>query len=292
MSNFGWSISSAFKATSPYHEAKERMALALQSFAVRQAMGEWAEKTAVNYFATHPKARIRAFAYGERWGGKKKKDTDATNRPDLLLIETDRVRSLLDKDGVDVTKLNLLTLPDDDPSLRAIVRKALVALEVKISFRYYVKKHVNFIIDEIRKKRYETWLSQTENVGDVVAWFTLDKAFVTPMENILANGKEEERTYESRGRMARVKMTYNLPVERTTTFADVTNVDLNKTLRAVMKRGTTGGVSFQVVDDLGRLENVNLAALRKLAKETRRHPSSRKSKSSQSEKDRIDRQRL
>jgi hypothetical protein len=122
----------------------------------------------------------------------------------------------------------------------------------------------------VRKKHYETWLAQTEKIGDVVAWFTLDKVFMAPMESVLVNGKQTERTYENYGATARVKMTWNLPVEGTPIFADVTNVHLNKTLRAEMKRGTTGGVSFQVVDDLGALENVNIEGLRKLADELTR----------------------
>src|SRR5437870_12297463 len=129
------------------------MALGLQSFAVRQAMGMWAEKTVLNYFRTHPEVGILAFQYGERWGGKRRKEEpDATNRPDLLLLEAEQVKSLL-KDRVNLETLDLLDLSDSDPTLRNIVRHALVALEVKISFRYYVKKHVNFIIDEVRKNR-------------------------------------------------------------------------------------------------------------------------------------------
>lgn len=265
------------------------MAFGGQPFAIRRAMGEWAENSVKNYFNTNPDVGILAFPYGEKWGGTRRKETDAANRPDLLLIETDNVNAL-SKSGIDVSKLDLTTLSDSNPQLRSIIRKALVALEVKISIRYYVKGHVNFIIDEVRKAHYETWLKQTGSIGDVVTWFTFDKAFITTMDTVLTDGKKDKRTYENVGRTARVKDTWNLPVEATTPFADVTNVDLNRTLRARMKRGTTGGISFEVVDDLAVLENVNIAVLRKFAEETKRLAGI--SESSRSETDRTGQQRL
>lgn len=245
------------------------MALGQQSFAVRQAVGEWAEKSVVNYFATTPSAGILAYPYGERWGGPRRKDTDAANRPDLLLLERPVVKSLRAK-GVDLNSLDLLSLPDSDSAMERIVRNALVALEVKISFRYYEKGHVNFIIDEVRRARYHKWLSQTEHVGDVVAWFTLDRAFLAPMDEVLGKGKKGVRSYENYGRTKRDKETWNYPVEGSPVFCTISNVDLNKTLRAVMKRGKTGGVSFSIVDDLAVLENVDLDTLRALAKKTER----------------------
>jgi len=240
------------------------MAIGQQPFAVRAKLGEWAEDTVTTYFNNHPETEIAAFPYGERWRGKRKAMTDAANRPDLLLVSKEQVANL-SKIGIDVQKLQLRTLPDTDPQLRTILAHSLVALETKISFRYYVKGHVNFIIDEQRKERYRVWLSRTERIGDIVAWFTLDKVFIAPMKTVLTKGKPEVRSYESRGREARKKKTWNLPVEEAILLADVQGVKLNETLRASMDVGKSGGVTFSVDDGSGLLVNVDLKALLDMA---------------------------
>lgn len=245
------------------------MAIGQQSFAIRQQFGDWAEDTVLSYFSSHPETAIVAVPYGERWAGKRKAPTDAVYRPDLLLLKKDAVGSLSER-GISVDKLDMRTLSDSDLQMRAVVREAVVAFEVKNSFRFYVKGHVNFIIDELRKERYETWLSKTKTIGDVVAWLTLDKAFIAPMNKVLSEGKQVERTYESRGPKARTKMTYNLPVENAVPFADVTGVRLNETIQASLSRGSSGSVAFSIRHTPGTLENVNLKALLDMAEEVKR----------------------
>jgi hypothetical protein len=246
------------------------VAIGQQSFAIRQQFGDWAEDTVLGYFSSHHETQIVAVPYGERWAGKRKATpTDAVYRPDLLLLKRDAVRSLAEND-INIDRLSLRTLSDSDPQMRAILREAMVAFEVKISFRFYAKGHVNFIVDELRKERYETWLSKTKGIGDVVAWLTLDKAFITPMDRVLSEGEEIERTYEARGAKARTKMTYNLPVEEAIPFADVTGVRLNETIRASLSRGSSGSVAFSIEHKPGSLENVNLKALSQMADDVRR----------------------
>ena len=232
-------------------------------------MGEWAENTVISHFSKHPETGIVAVPYGERWGGKKRAETDAVNRPDLLLISTESVDSLA-KANIDVLKLPIIDLPDSDPQLKRVVAKSIVAIDTKISFRYYAKKHVNFIIDEVRRKRYKTWLSQTETIGEIVVWFTLDKMWIAPMDEVLRKGKTIVRTYEAFGKEARRKKTWNMPVEDAILLADVAGVQLNQTLRSSMSRGPTGAVAFSVDDDLGILENLNLDVLLDMAKQVRR----------------------
>lgn len=236
-------------------------------FPVRQAIGEWAERTVIHYFSET--GRYHALPYGERWSGKKRAETDATNRPDLLLLSKEAVERLKQK-GIDALTLELKDLFDHDERLVSIVKEATVALETKISFRYYQKGHVNFIIDEIRKKRYEVWLTRTKKIGSLVIWFTLDKAFIAPMDLILSEGKAEDRSYESYGRKARIKTTYNYPVEQAEHFADVNGVKLNETLRPVLTRGQSGSISIKIEDDPGILKNVNLEAIERLAEQVKR----------------------
>jgi hypothetical protein len=243
------------------------MAFGQMPFPVRQAIGTWAENTVVRYFSETP--NYVAIPYGERWSGKKKAITDAVNRPDLLLLSNEAIEQLRNEDVL-LTSLDLKNLNDNDKMLMTVVDKATVALETKISFRYYEKGHVCFIIDELRRKRYETWLQRTRNVGCLVIWFTLNKAFIAAMDDILSRGKEEERTYEGRSRMARVKKTINLHVEETDFFADVNGVKLNETLRPVLKRGTSGSITINIEDDVGILRNVNMEALERLAVQVRR----------------------
>jgi hypothetical protein len=246
------------------------VAIGQQSFALRQKWGDWAEDTVLGYFKSHPESEIVALPYGERYSGPRKKvETDAVFRPDLLLVESKNV-ALLRKRGIDLKTLNLRELFDRDERLATIIEHALVGIEVKISFRYYAKGHVNFIIDEVRKKRYETWLSKVKGIGDVVVWFTLDKAFIAPMKQVLSEGSEEERSYEQRGKTARTKMTWNFPVEKADRFADVSGVELNKTIRASLDRSTSGSIAWVLDYDPGVLENVNLSGLRKLAEQVRR----------------------
>lgn len=189
-----------------------------------------------------------------------------------LFFEKKSIKHLAEK-GIDIFKLNLQDLSDNDDNLTSIVEEAIVALETKISFRYYEKGHVNFIIDEVRKKRYETWLSRTKNIGCLVIWFTLNKAFITPMDLILSNGTEEERSYEGRGRLARIKKTLNFPVEKAEHFANVNGVRLNETLRPILKRSQSGAISITIEDDPGNLIDVNLEALERLAEQVKRKPS-------------------
>jgi len=246
------------------------VAIGQQSFALRQKWGDWAEDTVLGYFKSHSESGILALPYGERYSGPRRKvETDAVFRPDLLLVKSDSVASLLGR-GIDLNTLSLRDLSDKDERLGTIIQHALVAMEIKISFRYYAKGHVNFIIDEVRKKRYETWLSRVREIGDVIAWFTLDKAFMTSMDRVLSEGTEEERTYESRGMTARKKMTWNFPVEKAERFADVGGVELNRTIRASLDRSTSGSIAWILDYEPGVLENVNLPGLLKLAEQVRR----------------------
>ena len=246
------------------------MAVGQQSFALRQKWGDWAEDTVLGYFNSHPESGIVALPYGERYSGPRRKvETDAVFRPDLLLVTNTNLESLRSR-KIDPKALNLRELSDDHERLRTIVQHALVAMEIKISFRYYAKGHVNFIIDEVRKKRYQTWLSRVKGIGDVVAWFTLDKAFMAPMKTVLAEGSQEERSYESRGMTARTKMTWNFPVERADHFADVSGVELNRTIRSSLSRSTSGSIAWNLDYEPGVLQNVNLPGLLKMADEVKR----------------------
>jgi len=246
------------------------MAFGQMPFPVRQAIGEWAERTVIHYFSET--GRYHALRYGERWSGKKRVETDAVNRPDLLLLSKEAVERLK-QNGIDPLTLELKDLSDHDKRLVSIVDEATVALETKISFRYYQRGHVNFIVDEVRKKRYEVWLTRTRKVGCLVIWFTLDKAFIAPMNLILSEGKAEDRSYESYGRQARIKTTYNYPVEQAERFADVNGVRLNETLRPVLTRGQSGSISIIIEDDPGILKNVNLEAFERLTEQVKRHVS-------------------
>jgi hypothetical protein len=100
-------------------------------------------------------------------------------------------------------------------------------------------------------------------------WFTLDRAFIATTDTVLTKGKKEERSYEGQGRKTRTKMTFNLPVEDTEVFAEVSGVKLNETLRPVWNRGKTGAISTTMEDDLGVLNNVNMKAFERLAGEVR-----------------------
>jgi hypothetical protein len=243
------------------------MAFGQMPFAVRQAVGEWAERTLIDHFSKDSK--YVAVHYGERWSGKRKRiETDPANRPDLLILPREAL-SRLESKGISPLLLDLTQLADDDPQVLEIVKEARVALEAKVSFRYYEKGHVNFIIDEEREKRYKVWRSRMKGIGSLVIWFTLDKAFIASMEMVLAKGEREERSYEGRGRMARTKMTYNLPVENAEPFADVSGVRLNETLKPVLKRSESGAVSITIEDDPGVLQNVNVEALERLADEVK-----------------------
>ena len=125
-------------------------------------------------------------------------------------------------------------------------------------------------VDELREGRYKVWQSRMKVIGSLVIWFTLDKAFIAPMETILAKGKKEERSYEGRGRMARTKMTYNMPVEDAELFAEVSDVRLNETLKPVLTRSKSGAISITIEDDPGLLQNVNMAAFERLTDEVKK----------------------
>lgn len=244
------------------------MAFGGMPFPVRQAVGEWAERTLVHHFSMDPK--YIAIHYGERWSGKRKRaETDPANRPDLLILPREALVRLESK-GIFPTQLDLTQLPDDDSRVLEIVKEARVALEAKVSFRYYEKGHVNFIVDEVRESRYKVWLSRMKGIGSIVVWFTLDKAFIASMETVLTKGTKEERSYEGRGRMARTKMTFNMPVEDAVLFAEVSGVRLNETLKPVLTRSKSGAISITIEDDPGLLQNVNMAAFERLVDEIKK----------------------
>ncbi len=246
------------------------MGFGTQPFSVRQLIGAWGEQTLLKYFRDNGQVGMVAVPYGESWGGRKRKQTDAGNRPDLLLVESTEVNALKDR-GIEVDREDFLALADQDAKMIEVLEHSLVALEAKFSFRYYAKGKINFIIDEGREDRYRTWLGRTNGVGALIVWFTADKAFITTVARVLKEGTKIERTYEMRGGKSRVKQTYNLPVESTEHFADVTGVELNRTFRPVLKRNSkTGAITSEIEDSPGILENVNLPALRRLSAEARR----------------------
>jgi hypothetical protein len=241
------------------------------SFQTRQRIGIWGELTLFRHFSEHVEHGLLPLTYGEASPLKKKATNDAVCRPDILFIERSEVPRLLDQ-GIDVKTIDLRLLPDADPTIEAVLDSAFAAIEVKFSHREYRKGRVNFIIDEVRKERYERWLSRTHGIGSLMAWFTTNKAFMAPTDRVLTEGISEERTYETIGRAARTKTTVNLPVEEADFLADVIGYDLNQTFkpRLVMNENS-GGISFDVDDPLvGDLENVNIARLRKLAASVRR----------------------
>jgi hypothetical protein len=154
--------------------------------------------------------------------------------------------------------------------MEKVVSASLVAVEVKFSHRRYEEGHVKFIIDEGKKARYEQWLSRTRGIGALIVWLTTDRAWIAPTEQVFRDGIEEERTYEMRGGAGRKKKTWNLPVESALPFANVTGYELNKTFKASLQWTTSGGIEFDVTDDLGDFSDVQVATLRRLAKSVRR----------------------
>jgi hypothetical protein len=247
------------------------MGMGSSSFAVRQKVGVWGEQTFLHHFSTHTEHGLYAFEYGEMWKGKRKKDqSHAVCRPDLLLVKTSELENLAKKGIIPNPGLDLRALRDDDPTILEIVSHALAAVEVKFSHRRYVEGHVQFIIDEGRKARYEEWLTRTKGIGALMVWLTTDRAWIATVNEVLKNGKQEVRTYENRGSAARQKMTWNLPVEKTRHFANVTGYQINETLKASFQWTTSGGLEVDVTDDPGDFDNVDVASLLAMAKSVRR----------------------
>lgn len=241
------------------------------SFQTRQKIGIWGEITVFKHFTEHPEHGVKPLKYGEASTLKKKANTDAVCRPDILLIELDKVPSLK-KAGIDLDQVDLRVLPDSDPIVKKVVDLALVAMEVKFSHREYRKGRVNFIIDEVREGRYGEWLKRTRNVGALMTWFTTNKAFMAPTDRLLKEGTPQERTYEMIGKAGRTKKTINFPVESAEPFADVLGYELNKTFkpRLVLNKDS-GSISFDLDDPLvGDLANVNMPRVRELAEQLRR----------------------
>lgn len=237
---------------------------------MRQKVGAWGENTFLAHFKAHPEYGLSAFPYGEAYSGRGKAKGDAVCRPDLLIIETCQVEAIQAEGIPLVSAIDLRKLPDDDPVMVKVLAASLVAVEVKFSHRKYVAGHVKFIIDEGRRSRYEQWLSRTRGVGALTVWLTTDRAWIAPTEKVLRDGKEEERTYEMRGGAGRKKKTWNLPVESAQPFASVTGYELNKTFKASLRWTVSGGIEFDVTDDLGDFSDVQVATLRSLAKSVRR----------------------
>ena len=239
------------------------------SFQTRQKIGVWGEATTKRYFDNHPEHGITALNYGEASSSTKKSQKDAVCRPDLLLIETEKINEL-EREGVPVREMNLRDMDDSDPRMVKIVDAALVGLEAKFSHREYREGRVNFIIDENRKLRYETWLSRTRRIGTVMVWFTTNRAFIATEDKVLSEGKEEVRSYEQRGKSAREKKTWNLPVERADPFANVIGYKLNETFKPSFRMTESGAIGFDVDDDPGDLEDVRIDRLKTLAREVKR----------------------
>ena len=235
-------------------------------FKTRQKIGQWGEDTFCEYFRVHRDAGIKVLRYGEGSHETKKARGDAVIRPDLLLIDQPKFDWLV-SDGLLAADVDLRTLPDSSPALRAAVRAAWVAVEVKFSHREYRPGRINFIFDDRRQRAYNAWKAKTPGLEDVVVWFTTDKAYMARMDRILRDGRRQERPYESRGKGVRMKTTRDLPVESGTFFANVVGYKVGATLKPSLHLNErTGAINFDVEDDPGDLSDVNLEALRRLAR--------------------------
>jgi len=253
-----------------YYLPLGKMGLGTSSFAVRQKVGVWGEATFLHYFKHHPEHGLSVLEYGDATKGKTKARGEAVNRPDLLIIETEELKAIA-ASGIHVNSdTDLRQLSDDSPILRAIVDHSLAAVEVKFSHRRYVKGHVKFIIDEGRRARYQAWLNATQKVGALIVWLTTDHAWIATVDDVLARGAEEVRTYENRGGAARQKKTWNLSVENARPFAKVIGYRINETLKASFQWTKSGGVEVDVTDDPGDFADVEIATLRSLANAARR----------------------
>ena len=238
-------------------------------FLTRQKIGVWGEQTFLAHFRAHGEYGVSAFEYGEASSSRNKAQRDAVCRPDLLLLDNDKVKALA-KRGIHLDKMDLRAIPDTHPDMQEVVKEALCAVEVKFSHREYRKGHVSFIIDETRKARYEQWLSRTRGIGALMVWLTTDRAWVAPVDKVLSEGESRVRTYEMRGSAGRRKTTWNLPVEKAVPFAIVTGYVLNKTLKPSLKMTESGAIQFDVNDDLGDLTDVDIPLLRQMAQAVRR----------------------
>ena len=239
-------------------------------FATRKKIGQWGEDTFEDYFHRHKEHGLRTLKYGEAFAGKKKQETDAVSRPDLLVMEAGPYDRLAREDPTALST-DLRTLPDADPIVKRVVAASLVAVEVKFSHREYRVGHVNFIVDDRRKAGYEKWLGRTQGIGEIVIWLTTDRGFMAPMGQVLSEGEPIVRSYENRGGKAMTKGTWNLPVEQAQPFANVVGYVLNTTLKPSLKViPTSGAIEFDVTDDLGDFADVDLVGFRAMAKGLRR----------------------
>jgi hypothetical protein len=238
-------------------------------FVIRQKIGVWGEKTFLAHFCAHGEYGISAFEYGEASSKRRKAQGDAVCRPDLLLVDSDKVKALAQR-GIHLDKMDLRAISDNHLDMQEIVKEALVAVEVKFSHREYRKGHVSFILDESRKARYEQWLSRTRGIGALMVWLTTDRAWIASVDQVLREGKEEIRTYEMRGGAGREKATWNFPVESAKPFATVTGYVLNKTFKPSLKMTESGRIQFDVNDDLGDFVDVDIPLLRQMAQAVRR----------------------
>lgn len=246
------------------------MGFSNSGFDVRKRIGQWGEDTFTTYFSTHPEARLTTLPYGEAYSGRKKQKGDAVARPDLLIVETDVWQALVEG-NTDKADQDLRKLPDDDPWVREIVSRALVAAEVKFSHRAYVEGRVRFIVDEVRKKNYSDWLGRTEGIGEIVFWMTTTHAFMAPIEQVLREGEQKVLVYESQGRgKARSKNTWNLPVEKGLFFGEVT-YELNRSLVPRFRMNSeSGAIDIELTDPPGSFVRPDIPGLRDLAAKVRR----------------------
>jgi hypothetical protein len=236
-------------------------------FKTRQKIGQWGEDTFCEYFRKHTEAGVRVLKYGEASHETAKASGDAVIRPDLLLIDQHDIDRLI-LDDVLTSTTDLRLLPDSDPAVQAAVAAAWVAVEVKFSHREYRPRTINFIFDNRRRDAYLKWKARTPHLEDVVVWFTTNRVFMARMDRILSQGRDQSRPYESWGKGVRVKETRDLPVESGTFFANVVGYRVNETLRPSLKLNPrSGAINFDVEDDLGDLSDVDLDALRRIAKE-------------------------
>ena len=273
-------------------------------FQLNKKYGEWAEGTFFKYLKDNKnKIGFNIFYYGSQVSTRKKDVSDATLRPDFIIIKTENVVKLEKKygfnmDNPSIEKLKeLFDLSKEDKKsieenkeiwltkirdltnfMKDLVRLAHCRVEIKSGFGFFVEKKYkkgkyNIIVDSRFKDRIDKLNDRFKRkLKTYVIYIQLNKVFIAELDKIFGeDGKEIERLYERRGTsdINRVK-TQNLNFLKSYEFADVEGIvkEIKKEEYKINAKPYVeiigGSVKFNLDMDLGKLTNVQINIIKEL----------------------------
>ncbi len=273
-------------------------------FQLNKKYGEWAEGTFYKYFKDNKnEIGLDIFYYGSQVSTRKKDVSDATLRPDFIIIKIENTEELkkkydFDMNNPDIDKLEelfnlskedikliqenrniwLTKIKDDTDFMKDLIKLAHCRVEVKSGFIFFVdkkyqKRQYNIIVDSKFRNRIDELNNKfNKKLKTYVVYVMLNKVFIAEFDKIFGeDGEEIERLYERRGTkdINRVK-TQNLNFLKSYEFADVEGIvkkirkDEHKVNAKPNIEVVGGSVKFNLDMDLGKLSNIKIDIIKEL----------------------------